>query len=65
MQHMAMAIVGLACLTIGAFSIFMLAPREGRLGVRWMEVEFVAILVILVLLILVSLGAALLVTALA
>jgi hypothetical protein len=65
MQHMAMAIAGLACLMISGLSIFMLAPRKGRPGAPWMEIELVAIMVSLALLITLSLGAALLITALA
>ena len=65
MQHMTMAIAGLVCLMIGGLSIFVLAPRAGRPGVAWMEAELVAITVILIQLVILALGAALLVSALA
>ena len=65
MQHMSMAIAGLVCMMIGGLTIFVLAPRAGRTGVAWMEIELVAISVILFQLIMLSLGAALLISAVA
>jgi hypothetical protein len=65
MQHMAMAIVGLVCLATSLFSVYKLAPRQGRPTVRWMKVESIEIMVTLVLVTLLALGAAFLFAALA
>jgi hypothetical protein len=63
MQNLAMAIAGLACLMISGFALYKLAPREGKPGIPWMEVEVVGISVSLVLVTLVATGAALLIAA--
>jgi len=65
MQNMAMAIVGLVCLMISGFALYKLAPREGKLGIPWMEIEAVGISVSLVLVTLIATGAALLIAAVA
>ena len=59
MQHTVMAIAGLVCLLISVVSVYKLAPRDGKPGFAWLQIELIEISVASVLVSLLAVGLAL------